>query len=70
MPLPQAQLTTASPGYPAIAACLGDARRPSLGEFRRVVRRLRHEICPSGGMDAAQRRRISLAALAALGVMD
>jgi hypothetical protein len=67
MPLPQSQQPI-DPGYPVIAACLGDARRPSLAEFRRLARRIRCEVCPDGPIDPALRRRISLAALAALGV--
>lgn len=69
MQLPQPQ-PSIDPGYPAIAACLGDARRPSLAEFRLLVRRIRREVCPDGPIDAVLRRRISLAALAALGVTD
>ena len=58
------------PAYPAIAACIGDGRRPSFGEVRRVIRRLRREIGESEPLDRARRRRISLAAIAALGWPD
>jgi hypothetical protein len=61
-------MTADASAYPIIAACVGGARPPSLGEIRRVIRRLRREMCPDERIDAALRRRISLAALVALGV--
>lgn len=64
----QRRIPPDSPAYPVIAACLGEARRPNLGEMRRLIRRLRRECFPGADIDAALRRRISLAALAALGV--
>jgi hypothetical protein len=70
MPCPQKEMTASHPAYPAIAACVGDARRPSFGEIRRVIRRLRREMFSDDRIDAVLRRRISLAALVALGVME
>jgi hypothetical protein len=59
-----------APAYPALAACIGDGRRPSFGELRCVIRRLRLEIGQGEAIDPVRRRRISLAALAALGWSD
>jgi hypothetical protein len=56
--------------YPVIVACVGEGRRPSLAEIRRVIRRLRREAFPGRRIDGALRRQISLAALAALGALD
>jgi hypothetical protein len=58
------------PGYPVIAACIGEGRGPSLSEVRRLIRRVRREAFPGKRIDAVLRRRISLAALAALGMTD
>jgi hypothetical protein len=68
----QAQRTAPAdlPAYPVIAACIGEARRPSRSEIRRLIQRVRREGFPDAAIDAAMRRRISLAALAALGVAD
>jgi hypothetical protein len=70
MVLPPIEMTVDAPAYPAIAACVGDGRRPTLGELRRVIRRLRRELFLDHRIDAAVRRRISLAALIALGVIE
>lgn len=59
----------ALPAYPAIAACVSEGRGPSFGEIRRVIPRLRQEIGLQANADAATRRRISRAALVALGVL-
>jgi hypothetical protein len=56
------------PAYPVIAACIGEARPPSLGEIRQLIQRVRREGFPGSAIDSAMRRRISLTALAALGV--
>lgn len=56
------------PNYPVIAACLGEARGPSFGEVRRLIRRIRREAFPSARIDAAFRRRLTAAALATLGL--
>jgi hypothetical protein len=54
--------------YPAIVACLSEARSPNQAEFRKVARRIRRESFPARQVDRALRRSISRAALAALGV--
>lgn len=53
--------------YPAITACLGEARIPSRTEVRRVASRMRHEIYADRALDRAERHFLVLAALTALG---
>jgi hypothetical protein len=52
--------------YPVIAACLGETRRPTRAELRRLARRIRSEAYPEGASDKRLRRGILRAALAAL----
>jgi len=65
-PLPGASAAD-RPNYPVIAACIGDARGPSFGEVRRLIRRIRREAFPGTPLDSAFRRQLTAAALAALG---
>lgn len=58
----------ASWSYPAIVTCIGEARAPDLAQLLRVAKRIRREAYPKARLDAAARRRISRAALTALGV--
>lgn len=53
--------------YPAITACLVEARAPSRGEIRRVASRMRHEIFADQMLDRADRHFLIRAALTALG---
>lgn len=52
--------------YPVIVACLGETRRPTRAELRRLARRIRSEAYPEGASDRRLRRSILRAALAAL----
>jgi hypothetical protein len=67
MHLPSAMTETNAGAYPAISACLGEARPPSRAELRRVARRIRRECYPLHPVDRRLRRGILRAALAALG---
>lgn len=53
--------------YPAIGACIGEARNPRRGEIRYVAKRMRREIFADRPLDRAQRHFLVLAALTALG---
>lgn len=53
--------------YPAIVACIGEARLPSADEVRRVAKRVRRETYADRAIDASLRRRIMRIALGALG---
>jgi hypothetical protein len=53
--------------YPAITACLGEARPPSRGEVRRVAARMRREIFSDRALVPAERHFLVRAALTALG---
>ena len=54
--------------YPAIAACMGEARSPSRAEIRKVAKRIRREIYPDQPLGPSLRRAITHLAMAALGV--
>lgn len=56
------------PSYPVIAECIGDARGPSFGEMRRLIRRIRQEAFPYTRVDGPIRRYLTAAALAAVGL--
>jgi len=53
--------------YPVLIACIGDDRAPSASELRRIARRIKHEAYPDIRLTPALSRRISCAALTALG---
>ena len=54
--------------YPALLACIAEARRPRIAEIKRVVRRMRAELRAGSFISRYARRRITMLALAALGI--
>jgi len=54
--------------YPALLACIAEARRPRAAEIKKVVRRMRAEIRPESFTSRSARRRVTMLALAALGI--
>lgn len=53
--------------YPAIGACIGEARAPRRGEIRCVAKRMRREIFADRPLNRVERRFLLLAVLTALG---
>jgi len=56
--------------YPAIVACLGEGRDPTLAEIAHVAKRIRREAFPAIVLSSACRHGIVLSALAALGAVN
>jgi len=67
MPRRDAEIGESSVRYPVIVACIGEDRPPTLTELAHIAKRIRRELYPEASTDRAQKRRIVLSALAALG---